>query len=232
MSSAYTLKSLKTELRKYGGKLSGKKQELIDRLDRLVSCNATYKDFPYGQVSELYLKNLKKNKKVCDVDCCICMDSIFVDECKKTECKHMFHEGCLNRWLEESSSCPLCRAQIGNNVVIQSVPSYYLDRDDESDEDHWANDEDRYEEENAWDDLTSIRNMLIRYRRRLDMMETSNFDDMDRIQYQLYILENERYTLVANQLENSLNLLLNNIRDFDIQTEQYRIDMSRWMRRF
>ena len=143
MSSAYTLKSLKTELRKYGGKLSGKKQELIDRLDRLVSCTATYKDFPYGDISEIYIKNLKKNKnkkkekknkKVCDVDCCICMESIFVDECKKTECNHMYHEGCLNKWLEESSSCPLCRAQIGEKIVIQSVPEYYLDNNDGTEE--------------------------------------------------------------------------------------------------
>ena len=241
MSSAYTLKSLKTELRKYGGKLSGNKSELTSRLDRLVSCTATYKDFPYGEVSEIYIKNLKKNKnkkiekknkKVCHVDCCICMESIVVDECKKTECNHMFHEGCINRWLENASSCPLCRAQIGNKVVIQSVPSYYLERDDESDDDEWSSEEARYEEEIAWDDLTSIRNMLIRYRRRLDMMDTSNFDNMDRIQYQLYIIENDRYTLMANQFENSLNLLLNNIRDFDIQTEQYRMDMSRWMHRF
>jgi len=154
MSSAYTLKSLKTELRKYGGKLSGKKSDLIARLNRIKTYTSTENDFPYGKYSKEYLslcvkynggylsERVKSNdqslseRKYCDVDCCICMEKIFVDECKETECNHTFHKGCLDRWLEESSSCPLCRAQIGDKVVIQSIPDYYLDANENANDEN------------------------------------------------------------------------------------------------
>jgi hypothetical protein len=27
----------------------------------------------------------------------------------KTECGHIFHGGCIDKWLEEKTTCPVCR---------------------------------------------------------------------------------------------------------------------------
>ena len=45
-------------------------------------------------------------------DCSICIEK--VDRGFKLECGHCFHSGCLNRWLEEKNSCPICRHPIQN----------------------------------------------------------------------------------------------------------------------
>jgi hypothetical protein len=42
-------------------------------------------------------------------ECTICLLT-YTDETKKaTECNHIFHQECLDRWLQENNSCPLCR---------------------------------------------------------------------------------------------------------------------------
>jgi hypothetical protein len=46
-------------------------------------------------------------------DCAICLE-LFVNDNGVTvsRCKHTFHHDCLSTWIEQSSSCPLCRQQI------------------------------------------------------------------------------------------------------------------------
>jgi len=52
-----------------------------------------------------------------DSECPICLTNITDDDTKKiTQCKHTFHDECLNRWLHDNNSCPLCRTQI--NVIV------------------------------------------------------------------------------------------------------------------
>lgn len=42
-------------------------------------------------------------------ECTICLLQ-YTDETKKaTECQHIFHQECIDRWLQENNSCPLCR---------------------------------------------------------------------------------------------------------------------------
>lgn len=47
-------------------------------------------------------------------NCIICLDeykeSEKVYEIKK--CKHSFHKYCINKWLNEKSVCPICRAEV------------------------------------------------------------------------------------------------------------------------
>ena len=45
------------------------------------------------------------------MDCSICLLRI-EDQGRTTACRHTFHRSCLNRWLEQSLTCPLCRQPI------------------------------------------------------------------------------------------------------------------------
>lgn len=43
--------------------------------------------------------------------CPICIEDILEDECI-TKCNHKFHNKCIDKWLENKISCPMCRAQL------------------------------------------------------------------------------------------------------------------------
>merc|ERR1712224_722789 len=45
-------------------------------------------------------------------DCPICMEP-FSDAgvIRRTPCNHVYHEGCLQKWLQRAAFCPLCRAR-------------------------------------------------------------------------------------------------------------------------
>ena len=42
-------------------------------------------------------------------ECTICLLQYTEETKKATECQHIFHQECIDRWLQENSSCPLCR---------------------------------------------------------------------------------------------------------------------------
>ena len=45
--------------------------------------------------------------------CSICLEEFeFEMEVRRMPCKHVFHGGCLVRWLEKSHLCPLCRHEM------------------------------------------------------------------------------------------------------------------------
>lgn len=42
--------------------------------------------------------------------CCICLESLQLGEkYKKLACPHLFHDTCLDKWLQVKASCPLCQ---------------------------------------------------------------------------------------------------------------------------
>jgi hypothetical protein len=43
------------------------------------------------------------------IDCAICTESAKV--VKELNCKHQYHELCINTWLSVSKTCPFCRAE-------------------------------------------------------------------------------------------------------------------------
>jgi len=61
-------------------------------------------------------------------ECCICTETFNeVQEIKRTQCQHYFHEECLGKWLKVSTSCPLCRndlekATLGESSSTASSP--------------------------------------------------------------------------------------------------------------
>lgn len=50
-------------------------------------------------------------------DCCICLDRINAGQVvRKLECCHHFHKGCVDKWLKQKASCPICQRKIGEPV--------------------------------------------------------------------------------------------------------------------
>ena len=63
-------------------------------------------------------------------ECTICLLQ-YTDETKKaTECQHIFHQECIDRWLQENNSCPLCRhvlQQHTRSTIDEEVPNTNYD---------------------------------------------------------------------------------------------------------
>jgi hypothetical protein len=52
-------------------------------------------------------------KKSRVLKCSICQDNFYKDQkVKKLCCKHIYHEECINKWMERSNTCPICRKDI------------------------------------------------------------------------------------------------------------------------
>ncbi|WP_422136341.1 RING finger domain-containing protein [Endozoicomonas sp. ALD040] len=48
-------------------------------------------------------------------DCPICFEAFDGREVRVLEeCRHMFHEDCLSKWLSENTTCPYCRHSLGD----------------------------------------------------------------------------------------------------------------------
>ncbi|KAL3641926.1 hypothetical protein CASFOL_012741 [Castilleja foliolosa] len=46
------------------------------------------------------------------IDCSICLDEILIGAAEGLPCSHVFHQDCINKWLNTSHSCPVCRYQM------------------------------------------------------------------------------------------------------------------------
>jgi hypothetical protein len=46
-----------------------------------------------------------------DTYCSVCLSSL-INDISKLSCNHSFHEKCINEWLKEKNTCPLCRSSI------------------------------------------------------------------------------------------------------------------------
>ncbi|KAM0888359.1 hypothetical protein ACQ4PT_028405 [Festuca glaucescens] len=58
---------------------------------------------------------LDSSASSCVVDCAVCLSGIGGrDEVRRlSNCRHVFHKGCLDRWMEhDQRTCPLCRAPL------------------------------------------------------------------------------------------------------------------------
>lgn len=72
------------------------------------------------------------------VECRVCL-SLYEegDEIRKLKCKHTFHKGCLDTWLQQdAATCPLCRQAVLPSAVVvkhrnHRLQEYYDGTDDE-----------------------------------------------------------------------------------------------------
>lgn len=55
-------------------------------------------------------KKIKEKDPILECSCTICLEEFKVGTYKRElECKHTFHKKCIDRWLSNSNSCPLCK---------------------------------------------------------------------------------------------------------------------------
>jgi len=50
-------------------------------------------------------------------ECPICCEPMIEQESETTECNHKFHSTCLRIWKERKNTCPMCRTQIGPDIL-------------------------------------------------------------------------------------------------------------------
>ena len=80
--------------------------------DRALVANSMVRIVKYNKIS---LGAEERNV----TECSICMEDIVCDKDHAviTACDHKYHPNCLNDWLKQSSSCPLCRITIEDSQV-------------------------------------------------------------------------------------------------------------------
>jgi hypothetical protein len=46
-------------------------------------------------------------------ECAICLEDLLVGfEAARLPCSHVYHRGCIAKWLDTRNKCPLCRSQV------------------------------------------------------------------------------------------------------------------------
>ncbi|KAE8730585.1 hypothetical protein F3Y22_tig00002919pilonHSYRG00212 [Hibiscus syriacus] len=75
----------------------------------------------YGMAgaTESSVKKMVKRVKVEDgekEECMVCLEELSVGfEASQMPCSHLFHCGCIERWLKQSHYCPICRFEMPTN---------------------------------------------------------------------------------------------------------------------
>jgi len=54
----------------------------------------------------------EKPKVKLGIDCAICMEDVGNKGVYNLSCGHLFHNGCLDQWLLNNNTCPMCREQV------------------------------------------------------------------------------------------------------------------------
>lgn len=59
------------------------------------------------------------NRKVCP----ICFD-VIEDDCSLLNCNHIYHSKCINIWLKDNNTCPICRSIVNNKFYVKLNSNY------------------------------------------------------------------------------------------------------------
>ena len=90
-------------------------EEVLERLRRQIKRLRTVNRASGVQKTKTIRRKRKgRTEGEYKVDCAICMESVTRDEGIALECdpNHMYHQECIEHWLEKSNLCPLCRQKI------------------------------------------------------------------------------------------------------------------------
>ena len=68
---------------------------------RNVELNNIKLEFNFKKIEKDYVKEA----------CCICLELDAPNQWVELDCKHIFHETCIEPWLQKNNSCPLCRSK-------------------------------------------------------------------------------------------------------------------------
>lgn len=114
-----TKNQLQSTLKRYGLKVSGNKQQLIQRIHN--------HEQKMDYLKNLISKGTVDSHTVCtstevdDRQCAICFAELAEKTAQTTlECSHSFCTSCILRWFQNNNTCPCCRAEVPNVVVQQS----------------------------------------------------------------------------------------------------------------
>ncbi|GFZ15457.1 RING/U-box superfamily protein [Actinidia rufa] len=77
----------------------------------------SFPTFPYSSV-----KDLRKEKY--GLECAICLSEFLDDDILRllTTCCHVFHQECIDLWLESHKTCPVCRRSLD---TLEKSPTNY-----------------------------------------------------------------------------------------------------------
>jgi len=62
----------------------------------------------------------KKEGEHIDDICCICFEELNNDLYHEKNCNNYFHNTCIDKWLQNKDSCPLCRKTLFKNNINES----------------------------------------------------------------------------------------------------------------
>ncbi|KAH0933860.1 hypothetical protein HID58_010977 [Brassica napus] len=95
-----------------GGRTRGNVTAAARGLD--VSVVETFPTFVYSEV-----KTQKLGKG--ELECAICLNEFEDDETLRLlpKCDHVFHPHCIGAWLEAHVTCPVCRANLAEQVAVE-----------------------------------------------------------------------------------------------------------------
>lgn len=69
-----------------------------------------------SEISILPTNKVGENAKI--VNCCICIEDEKPGELvRRLPCMHVFHQACIDRWLEGNGQCPICKKKARNNGI-------------------------------------------------------------------------------------------------------------------
>ena len=72
----------------------------------------------------LPISKIKKTKKLNKSNenkqtCVICLENYKIgDNISTLQCLHLFHRGCIEKWIREKLWCPICRYKISRNSLL------------------------------------------------------------------------------------------------------------------
>ena len=91
--------------------LNDTKQMIMERINpgNIKTLAAEYHADPTPSNAATYAEAIR----ALQVDCTICLDTEdFFKGKAMPQCRHVFHEVCLWRWVQNAITCPLCRTRI------------------------------------------------------------------------------------------------------------------------
>ena len=69
------------------------------------------------ELDEFQYKHLKKYSALKEDKCPICLQKYkSSDIIKEFPCKHIFHKGCIFKWLKQSNVCPICKHDLSDEI--------------------------------------------------------------------------------------------------------------------
>lgn len=80
-----------------------------------VNIDEVLKNLPVSKIKERKKAEYSKN----DEDCSICLGLFEVgDDVSTLPCAHVYHSNCIKNWLKIQNTCPLCKLEITESLVV------------------------------------------------------------------------------------------------------------------